>query len=121
MKLLFVHYPKCGTCKKAKNWLHINDIDVDTKHIVEDTPTYEELKNWYERSGYPIKKFFNTSGRLYRELGLKEKIAESTDEELLKLLASNGMLIKRPILVSDDFILVGFKESEWHDTLNETD
>jgi len=118
MKLLFVHYPKCGTCRKAANWLNINDIEVEKKHIVEDAPTYEELKGWYERSGYPIKKFFNTSGRLYREMGLKDRIKESTDEELLELLASDGMLVKRPILVSDDFILVGFKESEWHDTLN---
>ncbi len=121
MKLLFVQYPKCGTCKKAANWLNINGIDVDIKHIVEDAPTFEELKAWYEHSGLPIKKFFNTSGRLYREMGLKERIKDSTDDELLELLASDGMLVKRPILVSDDFVLVGFKESEWHDTLNGSD
>ncbi len=117
MNLLFVHYPKCGTCKKAANWLSINDIEVNGRHIVEDAPTYEELKAWYERSGHPIKKFFNTSGRLYREMGLKDKIKDSTDDELLRLLSTDGMLVKRPILVSDDFILVGFKESEWYDTL----
>ena len=85
---------------------------------MDESPTFEELKAWYEKSGYPIKKFFNTSGRLYREMGLKDKIKESTDDELLELLSTDGMLVKRPILVSDDFVLVGFKESEWHDTLN---
>lgn len=118
MKLLLVHYSKCGTCKKAINWLNINGIDAEMKHIVDDAPTYEELKEWYERSGYPIKKFFNTSGRLYRELGLKDKIKDADDDELLRLLSSDGMLVKRPILVGESFILVGFKESEWHDTLN---
>ena len=113
MKVLFNEYPKCSTCKKAKKWLDDNGVAYDDRHIVENNPTKEELRDWLSRSDKPVRKFFNTSGMLYRELNIKEKMDTMSDDEKLKLLAENGMLIKRPIVLGDDFALVGFKESEW--------
>ena len=116
--MLFIQYPKCSTCQKAKKWLDAHDMEYTDRHIVEDNPSYDELKQWYEKSGLPIKKFFNTSGMLYREMQLKDKLSAMDDEEKLQLLATNGMLVKRPLIVSDDVVLTGFKESEWMERLN---
>jgi arsenate reductase len=113
MKYLFLEYPKCTTCKKAKKWLDEHQVSYEARHIVEQNPTAEELKEWVNRSGYPIKKFFNTSGMLYRELELSKKLPEMSDEEKYEILFSNGMLVKRPLVVGEDFVLVGFKEKEW--------
>ena len=113
MNMKVLCYPKCGTCKKALKWLDDNGIKYDYRHIVEDNPTKVELKDWYEKSGLPLKKFFNTSGLKYKELNLKDKIPQMTEEEILDLLATDGMLVKRPILIDGDRILVGFKENEW--------
>lgn len=110
---LFIHYPKCSTCQKAKKWLENNNISFAERNIIEETPTSQELKEWIERSGKEVKKFFNTSGLRYKELNLKEKLNEMTLEEKIKLLASDGMLIKRPLLVTDKEIYIGFKENEW--------
>lgn len=115
MQYLLVEYPKCSTCQKAKKWLESNNIEFQDRHIVEDTPTYEELKSWIQKSGLDIKKFFNTSGLVYKNMNLKEKLDQMIDEEKMKLLVSNGMLIKRPILVGKDFVLVGFREKEWEE------
>ena len=115
--MLFIEYPKCTTCRKAKKWLDENGVGYTDRHIKEDAPSYEELLDWYKRSGYPLKKFFNTSGMLYRSMELKDKLPDMTEEEMLRLLASDGMLVKRPLVVSDEFILVGFKEKEWEDKL----
>lgn len=115
--MLFIEYPKCSTCKNAKKWLDDHDITYTDRHIVEDNPTYDELKDWYIRSGLPLKKFFNTSGMLYKEQKLKDRLPEMSEDEQLHLLATNGMLVKRPIVVTDDGILVGFKEVEWEDLL----
>lgn len=115
--MLFIEYPKCSTCKKAKKWLDDHDITYMDRHIVEDNPTYDELKEWYIRSGLPLKKFFNTSGMLYKEQKLKDRLPEMSEDEQLHLLATNGMLVKRPIVVKDDGILVGFKEVEWEELL----
>ncbi len=115
--MLFIEYPKCSTCKKAKKWLDDHDITYMDRHIVEDNPTYDELKEWYIRSGLPLKRFFNTSGMLYKEQKLKDRLPEMSQDEQLHLLATNGMLVKRPIVVTDDGILVGFKEAEWEDLL----
>lgn len=109
----FICYPKCTTCKKAQNWLDSNGIEYSLRNIKEENPTYEELKEWYGRAGLPLKKFFNTSGMIYRSMNLKDKLDDMTDEEKLRLLAGDGMLVKRPVLVTDDKVLVGFKESEW--------
>lgn len=117
MSILFLEYPPCSTCKKAKNWLDSHQISYTDRHIKEQNPTKEELSLWYEQSGLPLKKFFNTSGLLYKSMGLKDKLAEMTVDEQLDLLASDGMLVKRPIVVGDSFILVGFKESEWEEKL----
>lgn len=119
--MLFICYPKCSTCKKAKKWLDDHNIEYTERHIAEDNPSYDELKEWYAKSGLPLKKFFNTSGLLYREMQLKDKLASMSEEEQLKLLAANGMLVKRPLIVSKDKVLVGFKEAEWLDkfSLNE--
>ena len=106
-------YPKCGTCKKALKWLDDNGIKYEYRHIVEENPTKDELKNWYEKSGLPLKKFFNTSGIKYKELNLKDRIPQMTEEEIFDLLSTDGMLVKRPILISGDKVLVGFKEEEW--------
>lgn len=111
--MLFIYYPKCTTCQKAKKWLDENNIEYTERHIVENNPSYQELKAWYEKSGFPLKKFFNTSGLLYKEMELKNKLPLMSEDEKLKLLATNGMLVKRPILVADEKIFVGFKESEW--------
>ena len=106
-------YPKCGTCKKALKWLDDNGIKYEYRHIVEESPTKDELKNWYVKSGLPLKKFFNTSGLKYKELNLKDSIPQMTEEEIFDLLSTDGMLVKRPILISGDKVLVGFKEEEW--------
>lgn len=111
--MLVLVYRKCGTCQKALKWLEENKIEFDERPIVEENPTYEELKEWYKKSGLALKKFFNTSGLLYKELGLKDKLAEMSEEEQLKLLSTNGMLVKRPLVVGDDFVLTGFREKEW--------
>lgn len=113
MKYLFIEYPKCSTCQKAKKWLDENGIIYEDRHIVEDNPKAEELKDWYIKSGLPLKRFFNTSGLVYRKLELKDKLAHMTEEEQFELLAADGMLVKRPLLIGDDFVLTGFKEKEW--------
>lgn len=115
--MLFICYPKCSTCQKAKKWLDEHNVEYTERHIVEENPTYDELKEWYEKSGFPLKKFFNTSGLLYKENKLKDKIPTMSEEEQLRLLATNGMLVKRPLVVSDANVLVGFKENEWSDGL----
>ena len=118
MKNLFIEYPKCSTCQKAKKWLEENKIEFEDRHIVENNPTEDELKEWIQKSGKEIKRWFNTSGLKYKELNLKDKLPYMTDEEKIKILASNGMLVKRPILISDrGGILIGFKEEEWKETL----
>ena len=111
--MLFIEYPPCSTCQKAKKWLDEKGIPHIDRHIKENNPTYEELKEWYERSGLPLKKFFNTSGLVYKSLGLKDKLPAMTEEEQLRLLATDGMLVKRPLVVGDDFVLTGFREKEW--------
>ena len=111
--MLFLEYPPCSTCQKAKKWLDDHDISYTARHIKEDNPTYEELRQWYEESGLPLKKFFNTSGLLYKSLGLKDKLPAMTEEEQLRLLATDGMLVKRPLVISDGTILTGFREKEW--------
>ena len=111
--MLYINYSKCGTCKKAKAWLDANDIKYIDRPIKEENPTLDELKTWHKLSGLPLKKFFNTSGLLYKSLELKDKLPKMTDDEMYELLASDGMLVKRPILVKDDLVLVGFKEAEW--------
>ena len=115
--MLFLYYPKCSTCKKAKKWLEENNIEFEERHIIEDNPTYEELKEWYEKSGLYLNRFFNTSGMKYRELKLKDKRPEMSEDEQLKLLATDGMLVKRPVIVSDSVILTGFKVKEWEENL----
>ena len=115
--MLFLEYPKCSTCQKAKKWLDEHNVKYDDRHIVENNPTYDELKIWYNQSNLPLKRFFNTSGMLYKELRLKEKLPDMSEEEQLKLLATNGMLVKRPIIVTDKYVLVGFKEKEWADCM----
>ena len=110
-------YPRCTTCKKAVKWLEENGIDYEYKHIVEETPSKEDIKKYYKESGLPLKRFFNTSGNVYKELNLKEKLAEMSEDEQFELLASNGMVLKRPLLVGKDFVLVGFKEAEWDEKL----
>ena len=116
--MVFICYPKCSTCQKAKKWLSEHKIEFTERHIVDANPTYDELKEWYLKSGLPLKKFFNTSGLLYREMQLKDKLPKMNEEEQLKLLAINGMLVKRPLVVKDDTVLVGFKEAEWSEKLN---
>ena len=116
--VLFLEYPKCSTCKKAKKWLDDHGVNYEDRHIVEDNPTAEELKAWHERSELPLRRFFYTSGILYRELGVKNRFEEGmTDEEAFDLLATNGMLVKRPLVVGKDFVLVGFKEAQWEEAL----
>ncbi len=113
----FICYPKCTTCQKAKKWLDDNDIEYKLRDIKEDNPTFEELSKWYKMSGLPLKKFFNTSGLLYKSMGLKDKLSAMSEEEQLRLLATDGMLVKRPLLIGKDFVLVGFKEKEWSEKL----
>ena len=115
--MLFVQYAKCTTCQKAKKWLISHEITFTDRSIKEEEPTYDELKMWHQKSGLPLKKFFNTSGQLYRSLGLKDKLPSMSEEEQLRLLANDGMLVKRPIVVTEKEILVGFKEAEWEKTL----
>ena len=115
--MLFVEYPKCSTCKKAKTWLDDNGIAYTDRHIVEDNPTADELRDWHARSGLPLRRFFNTSGMLYREMELSKKLPDMTEDQMYDLLASNGMLVKRPVLVNGDTVLVGFREKEWGETL----
>lgn len=117
MENLLIWYPKCSTCQKAKKWLEENQVTFEERHIVEETPSKEELKKWIKQSGLDIKKFFNTSGLKYKELNLKEKLPKITEEEKIELLASNGMLIKRPLFVSEKTVLVGFKEKEWREKI----
>ena len=111
--LKFICYPKCTTCGRAKKWLDDNKIEYELRDIKFDNPTFEELTDWYKLSGLPLKKFFNTSGLVYKSLDLKNKLPEMSEEEMLKLLSTDGMLVKRPLLIGDDFVLVGFKETEW--------
>lgn len=111
--MLFVQYPKCSTCKKAKTWLDGHNVEYDERHIVDDNPTADELRLWHKMSGLPLRRFFNTSGMLYRELQLKDKLPAMSEDEMYDLLSTNGMLVKRPLLVLDDTVLVGFKEAEW--------
>ena len=114
----FICYPRCTTCQRAQKWLNDNGIEYELRDIKLDNPTREELKEWHTKSGLPLKKFFNTSGLLYKSLELKSKLPTMSDEEMLQLLATDGMLVKRPLLVGDDFVLVGFKEDEWKIKLN---
>ena len=116
--MLFLCYSRCSTCKKAKKWLDDNGISYTERPIKEENPTFEELTEWIGRSGLPVRKFFNTSGQLYRSMQLKDKLPAMSEEEQIRLLASDGMLVKRPLLVGDDFVLVGFKETEWNATLS---
>lgn len=115
--MLFVYYPKCSTCRKAKKWLEENNLEFQEKDIVEDNPTVEELKEWYQKSDLPLKRFFNTSGMKYRELKLKDKLPEMSDDEQLELLATDGMLVKRPVIVTEDVVLTGFRQKEWEEKL----
>ena len=111
-------YRKCSTCLKALKWLEVNQVVFDERPIKEEHPSYEELKAWYEISGLPLKKFFNTSGILYKQMNLKDKLKEMSEDEQLKLLATDGMLVKRPLVIGDGFVLTGFKEKEWEDKIN---
>lgn len=111
--ILFVEYPKCTTCQKAKKWLVDNGVEFTDKHIKENNPSYDELKEWHAKSGLPLKKFFNTSGLLYKSMGLKDKLPDMSEDEMLTLLASDGMLVKRPLVIGDDFVMVGFRAQEW--------
>ena len=115
--MLFLEYPPCTTCKKAKNWLDDNGVSYEARHIKENNPTYEELKAWYEKSGLSLKKFFNTSGIQYRALELKDKLPAMSEEEQLRLLATDGMLVKRPLVVTETTVLTGFKAEEWEKKL----
>lgn len=115
--VLFVEYPKCTTCKKAKKWLEENGVEFTDRHIAEENPTKEELTAWYQKSGLPLKRFFNTSGLKYKELNLKEKLPSMSEEEQLELLSTDGMLVKRPVLVGEDFVTTGFKEDTWKELL----
>ena len=115
--MLFVQYPKCSTCKRAKKWLDEHGVDYEDRHIVEDRPTVDELRSWHQKSGLPMRRFFNTSGMKYRELGLKDKLPSITEDEMLELLATDGMLVKRPLVVTEETVLVGFREQEWADIL----
>ena len=114
----FICYPKCTTCQKAQKWLDDNKIEYEFRDIKLDKPTFDELIEWHKKSGLPLKKLFNTSGLLYKSLDLKNKLPTMSEDEMLKLLASDGMLVKRPLLIGDSFVLVGFKESEWGATLS---
>lgn len=115
--MLFVNYPKCSTCRKAKKWLEEHDFEFESKHIVEDNPTADELREWWQISELPLKRFFNTSGMKYREMKLKDKLPDMSEDEQLDLLATDGMLVKRPILVDEDTVLVGFRVKEWEEKL----
>ena len=116
--IIFLCYPKCTTCQKARKWLDDNKIEYEIRDIKLDNPTLDELSEWYKKSGLPLKKFFNTSGLLYKSLDLKNKLPTMSEDEMLKLLATDGMLVKRPLLIGDSFVLVGFKEAEWSAALS---
>lgn len=111
--MLFVCYPKCTTCQKAKKWLEEQEMEFELRDIKEENPTKEELRGWYQKSRLPLKRFFNTSGMLYKEMKLKDRLPEMSEEEQLELLSTDGMLVKRPILVTEDKVLVGFRQKEW--------
>ncbi|MBR6531108.1 MAG: arsenate reductase family protein [Clostridia bacterium] len=115
--MLLIWYPKCTTCQRAKAWLDSQGTEVETRHIKEENPSYDELREWYKKSGLPLKRFFNTSGLLYKSLQLKEKLPSMSEDEQLKLLASDGMLVKRPILITEKGITTGFKEKEWENLI----
>ena len=115
--MLFIEYPKCSTCQKAKKWLNENGFEYESRHIKEGNPTYVELKQWYNQSGLPLKKFFNTSGMLYKSMQLKDKLPTMSEDEQLQLLATDGMLVKRPLIISETAILTGFREKEWAEKL----
>lgn len=117
MAVKFICYPKCSTCRKAKKWLIENGIEFDERHIVDNKPTADELKLWIEKSGLSIKKFFNTSGVLYKEMGLKDKLPNMSYDEQIELLASDGKMVKRPVVIADDKVIVGFKEADWENIL----
>ena len=119
--MLLVHYKKCSTCQKAKKWLEEHEIEFTERDIKEENPTKEELESWHKKSKMPLKKFFNTSGLKYKELGLKDRLPGMTEEEQITLLASDGMLVKRPVLVGDDFVLTGFREAEWAAALDKAE
>lgn len=116
--MLVLVYRKCSTCQKALKWLEDNHIEFEERPIKEQNPTYEELKAWHQMSGLPLKKFFNTSGLIYKDLGLKDKLPSMSEEEQLQLLATDGMLVKRPLVIGDDYVLTGFKEKEWEDYIS---
>lgn len=116
--MVFIEYSRCATCQKAKKWLDEHNMEYTARHIVDENPSYDELKEWYEKSGLPLKKFFNTSGLLYKEMQLKDKLISMSEDEQLKLLASNGMLVKRPIVLEGEKVLVGFKEAEWEEKMS---
>jgi len=115
--MLFVQYPKCSTCRKAQKWLDEHNIEYESRHIIEDNPQADEIREWYGQSDLPLKRFFNTSGMKYRELKLKDKLPDMSEEEQFELLATDGMLVKRPIIVGNDFVLTGFKVKEWEEKL----
>lgn len=117
MKPLFLHYPQCGTCRKAAKWLKENNVDVISRHIVEEKPNRDELLCWIEKSGLPVNRFFNTSGMVYKAQNLKEKVKSASIDELIDILASDGKVVKRPVLVAENFVLVGFNEKEWKEKL----
>lgn len=116
-EILFIQYSKCGTCRKAFKWLEAKNIKVNSRDILVDNPTEEELKNWISKSKLPVNKFFNTSGKIYKEQNLKDKVKTESEADLIKILASNGMIVKRPLIITSDFVLVGFNEEEWKDKL----
>lgn len=118
--MLFIEYPKCTTCKKAKKWLDDHNVEYIDRHIKEENPTIEELKEWHQKSGLPLKRFFNTSGNLYKELKLKDRLPEMSEEEQFELLATDGMLVKRPILIHGDKVTTGFKEEVWSEIVSES-
>ena len=115
--MIFICYPKCSTCQKAKKWLEDNELSYELRHIKEENPSFDELDKWYSISKLPLKRFFNTSGLLYKSLNLKEKLPTMDETQQLQLLAEDGMLVKRPLLIGSDFVLTGFKESEWQEKL----
>ena len=117
MSTLFLEYPPCSTCQKAKRWLDEHHVSYTSRHIKENNPTAEELKEWYKKSGLPLKKFFNTSGLIYKSMGLKYKLPTMNEEEQIALLATDGMLVKRPLVIGDSFVLTGFKEKDWQEKL----
>ncbi len=117
MSILFLEYPPCSTCQKAKRWLDEHHVSYTSRHIKENNPTAEELKEWYKKSGLPLKKFFNTSGLIYKSMGLKDKLPTMNEEEQIALLATDGMLVKRPLVIGDSFVLTGFKEKDWQEKL----